>query len=1844
MPPLSTPRRTSIRRDNSTTPPKSIAVDVGMPLGPYDSNSVRDRVRQWQAQGGGVITTPQIYAEDEEEEVVCKSRTPKEDKRTPSRHTALETEDAGSETPEKRDGRRKSGIEVAEGDRIRSVSAPRKRVVSDGHWRKKRSPPKQSASSGPGKGTIHKETRQDDGIRVRPLPDTEAEARHKHDDAGKPSKRESVGGGPGIRVYGTPPGSYRHSDRHQTAPADDSGSRSVDNSDVERPSSITTPSPHAKADSAKRRRNYKIEESPKLGSSAAKDSARRRRSHEQDKLSDKSPRSAQGPFSEVRGSKKAPKPGILSQVFDESKKIFSRQEPVPISPPRIPSIEAWLSETPDPFIDTEVPPVQVEISSPGILPPEILPSEISKSRRRKEAVVEETIPDDPNKIWDAIEARTHSGRTFSDSRRRKRVRSSTLYEDNPFPEHLNPESVDAPPKGTTTAAKLVDLVHEKPIQETPESSPSSLRRRGAKRNPSSPTRERQKPSPLKLIFPEDGITSTLSSSRTASSVEPSDPPITLRPPGLGRRPFPSTGMHRLSTIASVETFEFKPENAATQSVSVISEATIETHQGEAALEARDVFDPDSLARRPSKSRLAKHSDLISVLSLPRGVSRSIRSARSIRTNRSRLATATVGDLMKELAIDESKYMRELRTLVDGVIPVLLTCVLSRADSAAAAGLFRAAPNAKSDPNLTRPIVDMGISLERLKTLHQRVPLEDCAALHTWAQGAQRVYAEYLKAWRMGFQDVVVNLAPAVEDGSTTARSADRKTEDLDQGLPRNKHGDVVNVDGERVDVAFLLKRPLLRLKYLAKTFKGINVLEPSVEAESLAAKYQDLVVAARHRSNEERARLEDEAAASIDPTRARDLRTLAPLNGVSIDSTRRVRARDYFSLTLLHSTGQRVDCRVELLLRDDAPDRGTAGDVLICEVDTTGRWLLLPPVQFGRISARNGDVQGEIIVMIRGLYDHVQDWQELFSLQTDDEQVGFEWVRMLGLTPVPPKISRSQSFLSKHERRKSTSAQAPSSLEAPDTPTTPGKSRTPSPREIDIPIGEQAGGASKVWTQPPSGPPKTPVTSSPRERARLQKKQPYGQAIAGLTVTHHGGNSNLEPLTNQRFPEQPFSPDTFKTPRGSQGSPESADKGSLSGLRRVKMKRLSKHADGSPTTPPSAKVSLLNVGALEPHTPTETSRVNKLSDVSSGSPSAQRSTSPQFSGGNSSFGRKPTSEKRKSIVRPAYGRSLSSVPSSELPSVPKVRKDSPPTTSFLGPVEESGWISAIPENKTTTQLPSKLINSQPDGPSTSLKDPPPPPLHRTPSPAQLKVSTTPTLNPSAAARKAQRRSSSPLKHEYEPSTASESSSDSDASTVEHNEATSVSDSSEDEELEDGDAPTPLLPLGALQRLSKVTPPASLYSLPNGTLSPSNSASQAPYKTVPAQPTKASKTIASIFSWSDKGAWESLHPDECSIVITPGLIEAYEMSAAHSQPITLQGGEDGSDHSSSIQEGERPLVALELTPLVPLRRGTALDISIRSPPTPNSKITSGNNILFRSRNPEECEALYALINQSRINNPTYIALQNARGPYTASSYSSFDRRSSTRDSRRSSWFGLGSSSRPSYRASSAPTPSIAPSESSIGSMSSAFSALKRFSHGRNMFNIARSTISSRDGSGPDSVYTSSDNSSGSGASTPLPAGGAPIGLSNAKIRLYIRETASKWRDMGSARLTITRPTTSSSNPPGSPGGASRPVSWGGQAGGQTSEKRILVNGKTNGEILLDVCLDESRFERVARTGIALSVWEDARGPNGEVGVVGAVGGVAGGRGRVYMIQVCFAPRGFPFLIAWDVGLIEWLDEK
>ena len=104
---------------------------------------------------------------------------------------------------------------------------------------------------------------------------------------------------------------------------------------------------------------------------------------------------------------------------------------------------------------------------------------------------------------------------------------------------------------------------------------------------------------------------------------------------------------------------------------------------------------------------------MSVLSLPMNR----KSTRSRRRPKAQLSQ-TAAEVLASLVAEEEKYGKELRTLVDGVIPVLLQCVLSKSDSVAAAGLFTSSANGKDDLAFTKPIIDMGVALETLEVTSQ----------------------------------------------------------------------------------------------------------------------------------------------------------------------------------------------------------------------------------------------------------------------------------------------------------------------------------------------------------------------------------------------------------------------------------------------------------------------------------------------------------------------------------------------------------------------------------------------------------------------------------------------------------------------------------------------------------------------------------------------------------------------------------------------------------------------------------------------------------------------------------------------------------------------------------------------------------------------------------------------------------------------------------------------------------------------------------------------------------------------------------------------------------------------
>ncbi|KAL4787517.1 hypothetical protein BJX76DRAFT_345581 [Aspergillus varians] len=1575
-----------------TSPTKSKPLDIGVPLGLYDTNSVRAKVRKWQQQGGGVVTADEVIYYDDDDENVSTTES-KSNKSTPRKRLAPKT---GAKLPPIRTGRSGKGDDKKLPPLL---PPPRKRWEDD----------KESA--------------------IASLPIRERRKSHAASDIDSPTKPSS---------------------RPSTA-------------DKHRHSTMSEP-----AESPKKKDTSLDYDSEWAASEADFSELSRRRARG-------APHASKG-----RTPPKPNKGGILGQ-------IQKPEPPKQPAPNRGSKIEAWLSNTTDPFLDDKESDVEKQSEIVGE------PSEAKSSRISSP---EPSIASDRSKK--TPKPRAKSGETTS-SGERPRSRDDRFN----TKERKSSEKKHGRSSSGTSGEGSRKLDGKEDVSET-------------------------------ATYPLSG----------ESEVSGNNAPVLLGQ----KRPFPSTGSHP----------------------SEVTEKKRSPSQTTCASEERDKVDPNSLSLVSSQmKKLTTHDDLISVLSSSTTTrTRSLRSARSLRSSKNR--NPTVSDILKELSLDEAKYMRELRTLVGGVIPVLLTCVLSRSDSAIAAGLFSPSADPADELTFTKPIVNMG-----------RIPLEAADGLLQWANGAQKVYREYLKAWRLGFKDVVVNLAP-LEEGEETK---DTDTKSLDDGMSRDENGDVVDADGQKVDVAYLLKRPLVRLKYLAKTFKGINMLEPSPKAEEVAMNYQNLVAEARRRAREERARLEDESASAIDSSRARDPETLGALTGVTVDKTRRVRARDFFNLSLYHSSGQVIDCRAEILFRDNSSEHGPGGDLLICEIDHADRWLLFPPIDIGCVSARNGDNKGELVVMIRSPPGRERRFQELLSLRIDEEDVGMEWIQMMGRTPMPPAISRSQSFIERaKQRQRAQTVSSPNEVSlAQRTP--------PSPSSISIPIGEK------------------PTSSRASRRSWTAKEpRPDPSAIDSIEATESQVSSETD-LTRE-------SDYDFVEAEGSKASPQAqsilhsrdprklviGEDKSTQGLKRSGAKRISKYGELAPQSPLSPPGPAPNTVDPTPSTPSRDRDETQRSKPTAASYHPDKAT-----------------PKTPARAEPEESPRVSSVPSANLPTIPKLRQGS--TTSYIPDFEPEEEYSldydALPETPTKRKQHSRS-GSESDA-SNGDEPPPPPPHSRSPSSTS---SSTPILSPSAG--RLRRRGSSPLKHEYEPSTASDSYSDSDTSTVRRYDMYSDSDTITDSSEEDSEDELPSrVRSRAVRRAAKPAEQESELSTVSSTLSLSNSTNQAGYRSVPSQPSKSSTGIATVFAWSDKGSWENILPDECKIMVSPGLVQAYEMKDG-----PPANGEDADSTNT------RPVIALELTPLVPIRRGTAIDISIRSPPTSRSKVTWSNNIMFRSRNAEECEALYGLINQARTNNPTYIALQNARGPLD-------DLPAPLEHSTKSSSFFGWPRRRKSYRASSSPRSIADNSESSVGTMTSAFSAIKRFGAGSKMFSISRSSVTSRnrqkDGDGG-SIFS---NSAASGAGSSSGGGGISriaeaikgvdgIGLSNAKIRLYARESQSKWRDMGAARLTImpvpspsspeprrpdiatTAPDGNSEDPSPPSSGAATPQ----RVMEQKNEKRIIIRGKTRGEVLLDVCLDETCFERVARTGIAVSVREE----NEDGPAVATKGGVTSGSSHVYMIQM------------------------
>ena len=1664
-----------------------------------ESLSVKDRVQKWQEQGAGIVELEddslQPIVEElsndcaksfrEEDTFHGASRSQKKQSRVPLSPLDLVSPrgslDKAFITPEAR-------------------HTPSKRVMSDGHWRTKRSPPKETPIS-KRMDRKTKLSRRDTPDRISAVQGSTVD--ETREDGCQPLKAQgksrtiSLGGEAVI--------------------------------DFQRASELALLG-------ERRRESNKVRQKREKGSLAtSKDQKARQSSHEGNhRLSQKARSSSD--CHNIQSEKRGLPMRVLQQTCKSDRKPAGLEKH-----PLASSIEAWLEHTSDPFLDDDAE------QEPG-MPPNAIPRSSEEKRAEEKS-------QDPERIGD----RMRENESTTPKQRRTRTSQGRIQE---------PELRNSPIRSacSTPVALSVGTARDKIIQPSdsrPEGSispPMQLKRRAARKSTSSPVRRRRKP-----------LESTQSPSVNDTAMNRHSVACSSRADTLME-----------TAPADHEDFDSHPKHSEP------SKRNAMFGEKESADDA-DITKPAPECRE--SEAIKEHSDLLSMLSVRDQRGERKRSARRKRAITVQQESASISEILSEIAAKEEKYASELLTLVEGVIPVLLSCVLSKSQSAVAAGLLSTSRDSPAPSDLTRPVIEMGIALERLKSLHRRMPCTSATALLTWAHGAHKVYTEYIRSWRLGFQDVVVNLA-CLDEKTPSINPESGQT-----GLQNPQDVGAARPNDEKVEVGFLLKRPLVRLKQLSNALQRINDITPSREAQHVVQIYHDLVAIARSRVEEERARLEDEAAASVDISQAKNLHDLRPAYTTAIDRTKHVRARDNFNFTLHHSNGQSIDCRAELILRGSDTHAVETGDLLICGIDQSNRWLLFPPFPMKELSARPGRDKDEVVVESRGVTGLEFPSKQHFTLSCEDESISSDWLRMLD-------GCSSQSF---HELSKV--CEEPSRTESRITGTVEWLSSQRSQK-----AGCEAIGKLHTFDNISKENLMT-VTDSALSRSGQDEPRPTCSEIQG-----EAGDSSNSEMTLSAHESHDHSVSQSKPQIAVQRSLKEVlgftGTSAMTGLRRTKARRRGYRTDDSVET--SRSLDVPGSSKVDFGEPQEASRIHECtSRVSS-----ECSPMPFKAASMSHLQPENTINLQRSRSFNVACDSSRTAQMENLGSPADGLGDESHGKIASVSLENDDQLATAKHCRPPLQY-SPNQNKNPLGDSHSRHNSAPPEM---PSQGHDHWKKQAKGLPRVTAN----HPLSPLKHHVEVSPASETQSDGNSSSSDRDEVESMTESSDDGELEFGDVASNLPVNGGLCNIPKNVCRLSSDANYETSIRPSDSASQAPCSAAPAPSLEAIKTIASIYSWSNQGSWTSLHPDECSIVLLPGRIEAFEMSAAHStgqedllmsrrpqSTATVAADSDTTSQDGDVQ-GERPLIALELTPLVALHRGTALDISIRSSLTSNSRIKTANHVMFRSRSSKECEALYDSMNHARIHNPTYIALQNARGPFAngASYGGAMDRYPGSRASHsKAGWFGgLGRS--PSYRASTKRASSIPPSDNSIGTMASAFSAFKRLGRGSGgIFNIGLSTITSRNGagSGANSIYASSDHSSGSGIGAQIGPGmvantDGSLGLKDAKIRLYIRETASRWRDLGAAKLTILQ----------SDGKGSAAVK--GPLGQGFHEKRILIHGKTRGEVLLDTQLGESCFERVARTGIALSIWEDVVGPNGEVGVVGAVGGVAGGRSKVYMIQV------------------------
>lgn len=523
-----------------------------------------------------------------------------------------------------------------------------------------------------------------------------------------------------------------------------------------------------------------------------------------------------------RGSRPAMKPktnrqssfkgatSVLKKALTEGKKILTEK----VDPPKPavnqpPNIENWLKDTVDPFVDKKGP-VNDEPQRSSVEKEWAYESQARRSAPSSQHL--SSVPtEDDDSHREPNEQKFTSRSPYDDLRDEQEttsspsgLRSSQATKVSPSPgRSATKRGFKEKIRDAFRGESTVHVPHRTEYSSYDEVDDDSDRTVGYQ-DRSRPSGRRRSPTPSDE---EDSYISEESVKLKPSPLNPK------------RRP-PTNGLHELSTIISdLET----PSMLESELSSRVSDTTITqtTTTRSTGLTRSAAISRKRSHKSGLKRRLTKHSDLVSALSLPDDSatpsrSRSLRSAHSVRRVSNHLHDATIENLLQEFARDENLYSRELKTLVDGVIPVLLSQFV-HGKRGPSGDIFTSPGGTHKEDPLPKAVVNMGIALEKIRNHHLRCPLADIHRLPQWLETITPTYQDYLDVWRLGFQGIIVNLAPASPDDEDSLLDA----------MPRNEEGDILNEHGDRIDVAHLLKRPLVRTKWITK-FIQVSGFQPLI--------------------------------------------------------------------------------------------------------------------------------------------------------------------------------------------------------------------------------------------------------------------------------------------------------------------------------------------------------------------------------------------------------------------------------------------------------------------------------------------------------------------------------------------------------------------------------------------------------------------------------------------------------------------------------------------------------------------------------------------------------------------------------------------------------------------------------------------------------------------------------------------------------------------------------------------------------------------------------------------------------------------------------------------------------